>query len=96
VTAVRLTPARDDHRWAQRHLSHYFEGDLKARARGRLERHAADCADCSRSLRAMKGLLRLLAGVAGHDQVRAPDNIFDRVRNDATASRPVPDLRGSS
>jgi hypothetical protein len=44
----------------------------------------------------MKGLLRLLAGLAGHDQVRAPDSIFDRVRNDATASRPEPDLRGNA
>jgi hypothetical protein len=96
VTTLRLRAARNDHRWAQRHLSHYFEGDLKARARRRLERHAADCADCSRSLRAMKGLLRLLAGLAERDQVRAPDSIFDRVRNDATASRLEPDLRGSA
>ena len=93
---MRLRAARNDHRWSQRHLSHYFEGDLKDRARRRLERHAADCADCSRSLRAMKGLLRLLAGLDGHDQVRAPDSIFDRIRNDATPSRREPNPTGSA
>jgi hypothetical protein len=96
VTTVRLRAARDDHRWSQRHLSHYFESDLKARARRRLERHAADCADCSRALRAMKGLLRLLPGLDRHDQVRAPDSIFDRVRNDATTSRAAPDPGGGA
>jgi hypothetical protein len=74
-----------DHAWSQRHLSHYVEGDLRARARRRLDRHALGCADCTRGVLAM----RVLAGVAwsldGLAGTRAPDGIFDRVRTAAGA-----------
>ncbi len=43
-----------DHDWSQRHLSHYIEGELRPRARRRLDRHAHDCADCGRGIRAMR------------------------------------------
>ena len=45
-----------DHEWSQRHLSHYVEGDLRPRARRRLDRHARGCADCGRGIRAMRAL----------------------------------------
>jgi anti-sigma factor RsiW len=69
----------DDHQWSQRHLSHYVEGDLSARARRRLDGHARDCVDCERGLRAMRALVAAVQGraLAG---VRAPATIFDRVR----------------
>ena len=44
----------DDHQWSQRHLSHYVEGELRPRARRRLDRHARGCADCGRGIRAMR------------------------------------------
>jgi anti-sigma factor RsiW len=78
---------RDDHDWTQRHLSHYVEGDLSARARRRLEGHAADCPDCRRGIRAMKAMLRLLPGIDGRGKTRAPAGIFDRVRSDASVPR---------
>lgn len=77
-------PHRDDHEWSQRHLSHYVDGDLRARARRRLERHAAECPDCSRGIRAIKALLRLIPGLDGRGEVRAPAGVFDRVRAEAT------------
>ena len=43
----------DDHQWSQQHLSHYVEGDLRPRARRRLDRHARDCVDCGRGIRAI-------------------------------------------
>ena len=70
----------DDHEWSQRHLSHYAEGDLGRRARGRLVRHAGQCADCGRGLRAMRALLRLIHRSEDSEPVRAPAGIFDRVR----------------
>ena len=82
-----LSIRRADHDWSQSHLSHYLEGDLTARARRRLERHAAECADCSRGIRAMKALLRLLARVDDGKETRAPAGAFDRVR--AEAMRPT-------
>jgi hypothetical protein len=70
----------DDHRWSQRHLSHYVEGDLGRRARRRLDRHARDCADCGRGLRAMRALVYAVQGFDGLTDVRAPATIFNRVR----------------
>ena len=70
----------DEHRWAQRHLSHYVEGDLRPRARRRLDRHAAGCADCGRGLRSMRALVYAVQGLDGLSGVRAPAGLFDRVR----------------
>jgi anti-sigma factor RsiW len=74
----------DDHRWSQRHLSHYVEGDLRPRARRRLDRHARSCVDCGRGIRAMRALVSALRGLGGLAGVRAPDTIFDRVRSAGT------------
>jgi anti-sigma factor RsiW len=71
----------DDHEWSQRHLSHYVEGDLRTRARRRLERHARGCADCSRGIRAMRALVHAAQGLGGLAAARAPATIFDRVRS---------------
>jgi anti-sigma factor RsiW len=78
-----LFARRDEHGWAQRHLSHYAEGDLRSRARRRLERHAADCPDCRRGIRAMKALLRLVTRLVGPEEIHAPGRVFDRLRAEA-------------
>jgi hypothetical protein len=70
----------DDHRWSQQHLSHYVEGDLRPRARRRLERHARGCVDCERGIRAMRALVYTVQGLDGLAGVRAPASVFDRVR----------------
>ena len=80
----------DDHRWSQRHLSHYVEGDLNRRARRRLDRHARDCADCGRGLRALRALVYAVQGLDGLAGVRAPATIFDRVRPAAAGGPPAP------
>ena len=69
-----------DHRWSQRHLSHYIEGELRPRARRRLERHARGCVDCGRGIRAMRALVYAAQRLDGPARVRAPATIFDRVR----------------
>ena len=70
----------DDHQWSQRHLSHYVEGDLRPRARRRLERHARGCVDCGRGIRAMRALVYAAQRLDGPARVRAPATIFDRAR----------------
>jgi anti-sigma factor RsiW len=92
--AIRLIAPRDGHDWSQRHLSHYVEGDLAARARRRLERHAAECPECSRAIRAMKALLRQLPGLGG-ERPPAPSGAFDRVRADADACADNPNTSGA-
>jgi anti-sigma factor RsiW len=69
-----------DHQWSQRHLSHYVEGDLRPRARHRLDRHARDCVDCGRGIRAMRALVYAVQGMDGHLGVSAPAALFDRAR----------------
>ncbi len=72
-----------DHQWSQQHLSHYVEGELRPRARRRLDRHARECVDCGRGIRAMRALVYAVQGLDGLDGlagVRAPATIFDRVR----------------
>ena len=70
----------DDHEWSQRHLSHYVEGELRPRARRRLDRHARGCVDCGRGVRAMRALVYAVQGLDGLAGIRAPATIFDRVR----------------
>ena len=69
-----------DHEWSQRHLSHYVEGDLRPRARRRLDRHARGCVDCGRGIRAMRALVYAVQGLDGLAGIRAPATNFDRVR----------------
>ena len=69
-----------DHEWSQQHLSHYVEGDLRPRARRRLDRHARECVDCERGIRAMRSLVHALQGLDALPVVRAPATIFDRAR----------------
>lgn len=84
-------PARTgDHQWSQQHLSHYVEGDLRPRARRRLDRHARDCADCGRGIRAMRALVYTVQGLDGLAGVRAPAAMFDRVRPAGASGSPSP------
>jgi anti-sigma factor RsiW len=77
-----------DHQWSQRHLSHYVEGDLSARARRRLDRHARDCEGCGRGIRAMRALVYAVQALDGLAGIRAPATIFDRVRPAGAAGSP--------
>jgi anti-sigma factor RsiW len=70
----------DDHEWSQRHLSHYVEGELRPRARRRLDRHARGCADCNRGIRAMRALVHAVQGLDRLAAAPVPATIFDRVR----------------
>ena len=69
-----------DHEWSQRHLSHYVEGELRPRARRRLDRHARGCVDCGRGIRAMRALVYAVQGLDGLAGIRAPATIFDLAR----------------
>ena len=85
-----LSGRTDDHQWSQQHLSHYVEGDLRPRARRRLDRHARDCVDCGRGIRAMRALVHAIQGQGGRAGVRAPATIFDRVGPTGASDSPSP------
>jgi anti-sigma factor RsiW len=63
-----------DHRWAQGHISAYLDGDLAARARARLDRHAQECPECRGILHSMRRMLALLPGLGpGRGRANTPD-----------------------
>ncbi len=78
-----------DHRWAQRHLSHYVEGDLPDARRRRLDRHAAECPDCARGVRAMLALVRGFAALRGRPAT-LPTGVLQRFRAEADRTPPPP------
>jgi len=95
---ARLTAAEDrlarygdamgtDHDWAQRHLSHYVEGDLRPGQRRRLDRHALGCTDCGRGLASMRALVAAARSLGGPPGI-APGGMFDRVRQASGAAAP--------
>jgi hypothetical protein len=68
----------------------YVAGDLRLRARRRLDRHARDCVDCGRGIHAMHSLVYAMQGLGGLAGVSAPATIFDRVRPAGASGRPPP------
>ena len=57
VTRIR---ERLEHRWAARRMNAYVDGDLDARERRRLERHADVCPECGPMRRTLVRLTREL------------------------------------
>jgi anti-sigma factor RsiW len=51
---------RLDHRWVPAHLSAYLDGELGARGRARVQRHARACRECRRLLQSVREMLALL------------------------------------
>jgi hypothetical protein len=46
-----------DHRWSERHMSDYIDGELAPRQQRRLEAHARLCPDCGRLRRSLTVLV---------------------------------------
>jgi len=60
----RLRFARE-HRWAQRHMSEYLDGELDRQGRERAARHTDECAECDELLAALRAVVTTLAGIGG-------------------------------
>jgi anti-sigma factor RsiW len=59
-TLLQHLRLRRDHRWTPPRMSAYLDGELRSRARARLERHAEECPEC-RGL--LYGLRRMLVAL---------------------------------
>jgi hypothetical protein len=62
------------HRWARSRLSAYVDGELSARQRRRVERHADACAECGPALRSLIRVIDALRRLP-----RPPATVADRV-----------------
>ena len=70
---VHQTRLRRDHRWAPGHMSAYLDGELAARARARMERHADECPECRGVLYALRRILGLLQRLPPPSVEETPD-----------------------
>jgi anti-sigma factor RsiW len=86
-----------DHRWSQRHISDYLDGELAPRQQRRLEAHARLCPDCGRLKRSLTVLIwelrQLRRGRPTH--VTVAGRVIERLRSEpsppdsgARAARP--------
>jgi Putative zinc-finger len=94
---VRHMREARDHRWSQRHISDYLDGELAARQQRRLEAHARLCPDCGRLRRSLTVLAWELRELGRGRPARATlaGGVIERLRSEplpsdsgARASRP--------
>ena len=85
---VRHLRDRRDHRWSQRHMSDYVDGELAPRQQRRLEAHAQLCPDCGRLRRSLTILvweLRELGRVRSTGTT-VPGGVIERLRSEPLRS----------
>ena len=73
-----------EHRFSQRRLSDYVDGELHGRTRGRVSRHAAACPECGPLLRGLIQVRAVLGSIgrAPHDRPSVVPIVLTRIRSD--------------
>ncbi len=71
----RLRFARE-HRWAQRHISEYLDGDLDQAGRERASRHIGECVECDELLASLRAMVTTLAGIGGEPAREVAASVF--------------------
>jgi anti-sigma factor RsiW len=82
---VRRLRAKRDHRWSQRRMSDYIDGELSSRQQRRLEAHAGLCPECGplrRSVTVLVWELRELRRAASPGRPVAA-RVIERLRREA-------------
>lgn len=72
-----------DHRWTQRNLSDYIDGELDADGRDRVERHVGMCPKCRRLLESLKRTVAGLMGLREEPTGDVADGVIARLRAEA-------------
>lgn len=71
---------RLEHRWSQRRMSDYIDGDMSPRERARLERHADLCPECGPLRRALSRLVVELRGLRRRPERSIAPDVIARLR----------------
>jgi anti-sigma factor RsiW len=76
------------HRWTQRHLSEYLDGDLRSPERERAERHLSECPECHELLASLRTVVSHLRGLRGQPAQPVAASVLAGVREELeTADR---------
>jgi anti-sigma factor RsiW len=85
---ARRIRERLDHRFAQRRVSDFLDGELSERHRRRLQAHAELCPDCGPKLRTLTILLWELRELSRPPAaVAIAPRVVERVRREATLAQ---------
>jgi anti-sigma factor RsiW len=72
-----------DHRWSQRRMSHYVDGELSPRQRRRLEAHARLCPECGPLKRTLTVLVWELRELGRSRPARSvASGVIQRIRSE--------------
>lgn len=81
-----------EHRWSQRRMSDYVDGEMSPRQQRRLERHAAVCPECGPLRRALRWLVIELQELRWRPSSSVAPAVVARLRAATiTADGPVED-----
>jgi len=70
---------RRDHRFTERHMSAYLEGELPARAHHRVEGHVGVCPQCRRVFATLKRTVRSLQALGAPARPGLSEGIIERL-----------------
>ncbi len=69
-----------DHRWTQRRMSEYLDGELDRAEHERAARHTAECPECDQLLASLRAIAAALAGIGGEPVQQVAAEVFAGVR----------------
>ena len=80
---LRMLLFHRDHRWTQRHLFDYIDGELDSDGRDRVERHVGMCPQCRRLLDGLKRTVAGLMALRDEPTGDVADSVIARLRAEA-------------
>ena len=75
-----------EHRRTHAQLSEYFDDDLDAADRARVEDHVGRCPECRRVLAGLKAVVVALARLREHAPIDVAPRAIDRLRSEVTTA----------
>jgi anti-sigma factor RsiW len=69
-----------DHRFTKARASEYLDGDLDARSRARVERHASVCPQCRALLASLRRVVAELPRLSATARGSVADGVLERLR----------------
>ena len=71
-----------DHRFTQRHVSEFLDGELPEDGRGRVARHAALCPKCAQLIASLRAMVTALAALQTEPDAAIAERVIKRLRHE--------------